>query len=117
MSASLRALIAALADCQAAGRVCVSRCTDHLAAGMADMAGCQSAVMNMLAVTGAMADVAAFRTAAAKNAKALASTCADFCTACAVECEKHSANHEECKACGEACRTCAKACRAWAAEQ
>lgn len=114
---ALRALMDALAKCEAAGRECVSRCTEHLAAGMSEMAGCQAAVMNMLAVTDAMASVAAYRTALPKNGKALAGVCAEFCTACAIECEKHAANHAECKACGEACKACAKACQAWAAEK
>src|SRR5262245_3611091 len=51
---ALAAIIESTAACQRDGRVCLARCTDHFAAGM-NMEQCQRAVMNMLAVTAAMA--------------------------------------------------------------
>ncbi len=115
LSAEHKAVIAATADCLRAGRVCLAHCTDHLAAGMAGMADCQRAVMNMLSVVGAMADVAGYANASAANVKALAATCAGFCDACASACEPHAAHHEDCAACRESCLACVKACRALAA--
>ena len=109
------AVVLSTADCQRAGRVCLARCTDHLASGMEDMADCQRAVMNMLAVTSAMADVAGFANASADDMQSLAATCARFCDACAKACEPHASRYEECRACREACLVCAKACRALAA--
>lgn len=115
VSNTLQAVIKSTADCQRDGRVCLARCTDHLATGAKMMADCQRAVMNMLAVVGAMAEVAVFRSASEANIKALASTCAAFCRACAKACEPHAQHHEECKACLNSCIACAKACEALAA--
>ena len=114
-SAVHQAVIDSTADCQHAGRVCLARCTEHLAAGMQDMAECQRAVMNMLAVVDAMADVAGFANASPANLKSLAATCAAFCSSCADACEPHAAHHAECRACRDSCLACAKACRALAA--
>ncbi len=109
-SPQLSAVAAATAECAHAGRACLARCTDHLAAGMPGMAACQRAVMNMLAVTAAMADVAGYGNAAPEDVRALAATCARFCEACAEACEPHAMHHEECRACRDACVSCAKAC-------
>ena len=79
------------------------------------MADCQRAMMNMLSVVGAMADVAAFANAAPANVRSLARTCAGLCESCADACEPHAAHHAECKACREACLACAKACSTLAA--
>jgi len=79
------------------------------------MAQCQRAVMNMLSVTGAMADVAAYKNADPKQISALASSCAAFCRTCASACEAHKDHHAECKACHESCLACAKACDALSA--
>ena len=85
------------------------------AAGMDTMAACQRAVMNMLSVVGAMADVAGFVNTTPANIRSLAMTCARFCDTCAEACEPHAAHHAECKDCREACLACAKACNALAA--
>lgn len=115
LSAQRRAVVDSTAECLRAGRACLARCTDHLAAGMDNMADCQRAVMNMLSVVGAMADVAGFANAAPANVRSLATTCARFCEACAEACEPHAAHHDECRACREACLACANACKALAA--
>ncbi len=111
-SPKITAIAAGTADCEKAGRACLAACTEHLAAGMAMMAPCQRAVMNMLAVSSAMADVVGFRNADPKNIKALAVACALFCRTCEKACEAHADHHAECKACMEACRACATACEA-----
>lgn len=111
-SPALAAIAASTAECQQAGRACLAACTEHLAAGMKDMAVCQRAVMNMLAVSEAMAEVAAFHNADPKHIKALAAVCAQFCRACEKACEAHAAHHVECKVCMEACKACASACEA-----
>jgi hypothetical protein len=82
-SPQLKAVIQSIDECLLAGRVCLVRCTDHLASGMSDMAACQRAVMNMLSVSAAMADVAGFANAATDDIRALAGTCARFCDTCA----------------------------------
>ncbi len=115
-SPALQAVIATTASCLRDGRFCLSRCTDHLAAGTSLMADCQRAVMNMLAVVQAMSDVAGYRNAAAANVKALANTCAAFCRTCAKACEPHAEHHAECKACKDSCLACVKACEALAAQ-
>ncbi|MET0390837.1 MAG: Csp1 family four helix bundle copper storage protein [Polyangiales bacterium] len=115
LSPQLAAIIESTAACQRDGRYCLARCTDHLAAGAPAMAACQRTVMNMLAVTAAMAEVAGYRNANAKHIKALTTACAQFCRACAAACEAHKDHHEECKACFESCLTCAKACEAYTA--
>jgi hypothetical protein len=79
------------------------------------MEQCQRAVMNMLSVTSAMADVAGYGNASAKHISALAASCAAFCRACASACEAHKDHHSECKACMESCLACAKACEALSA--
>lgn len=101
--------------CVRDGRYCLARCTDHLAAGTPLMAECQRTVMNMLAVTEAMAEVAGYRNANPKQIKALAVACAEFCRACAKACEPHASHHEECKVCLDSCIACAKACEAYTA--
>jgi Cys-rich four helix bundle protein (predicted Tat secretion target) len=101
--------------CVRDGRICVARCTEHLAAGDEGMADCQRSVMNMLAVTEAMSEVASYRNANPKQIKALAAACAEFCRACAAACEPHKDHHAECKACMDSCLACAKACEAYSA--
>jgi Cys-rich four helix bundle protein (predicted Tat secretion target) len=112
LSAAHKAVIASTADCLRTGRVCLARCTDHLATGVPMMEHCQRAVMNMLAVVSAMADVAGYANAKPANLKLLANACAEFCRSCAEACKPHASNHEECQACMDACITCAKACDA-----
>jgi Cys-rich four helix bundle protein (predicted Tat secretion target) len=111
-SPALTAIAASTAECQQAGRACLAACTEHLVAGMTAMAPCQRAVMNMLAVSEAMADVAGFHNADPKHIKALAVACAQFCRACAAACAAHAEHHIECKACMDACKACATACEA-----
>lgn len=112
LSAAHQAVIVSTADCLRTGRVCLARCTDHLASGVPMMEHCQRAVMNMLAVVSAMADVAGYANAKPANFKLLAKACAEFCRSCAEACEPHAAHHEECQACMDACIACAKACDA-----
>ena len=110
----IAAVVASTAECQRAGRVCLAHCTNFLASGVSAMADCQRAVMNMLAVTAAMADVAGFDNAAPGNIAALAASCARFCESCAEACKPHADHHPECRACLDACVECANACRALA---
>lgn len=112
LSAAHKAVIASTADCMRTGRVCLARCTDHLASGVPMMEHCQRAVMNMLAVVSAMADVAGYANAKSEDLKLLAKACAEFCRSCAEACEPHASHHEECQACMDACIACAKACDA-----
>lgn len=115
LSPQHKAVIETTAECLRTGRYCLARCTDHLAAGTPLMEDCQRAVMNMLTVVGAMADVAGYANAGPKNTKQLAKVCAEYCRTCAAACKPHSSHHEECQACMDACNKCAKACDALAA--
>ena len=110
LTAAHKAVIKEAADCITAGRLCMARCADHLATGMATMAACQRAVINMLAVTQAIADVAGYANADSQLLQQLGKTCAAFCRSCAKACEPHADHHQECKACRDACLLCAKAC-------
>jgi Cys-rich four helix bundle protein (predicted Tat secretion target) len=110
--AALRDIVKAATDCQRDGRACLASCTDHLASGAHSMDRCQRAVMNMLSVTSAMAEVASYKNANPKQIAALAAACAGFCRACVEACEPHKDHHAECKACHQACQSCAQACEA-----
>jgi Cys-rich four helix bundle protein (predicted Tat secretion target) len=114
-SPALAKILETTQACVRDGRVCLARCTDHLAAGAQGMAECQRSVMNMLAVTEAMSAVAGYRNANPKQIKALAAACAEFCRACAATCEPHKDHHRECKLCMESCMACAKACEGYSA--
>jgi len=109
---ALKDIVKTATECQRDGRVCLASCTDHLASGAHAMDRCQRAVMNMLSVTAAMAEVASYKNANPKQIAALAAACAGFCRACVEACEPHKDHHAECKACQQSCQSCAQACEA-----
>jgi Cys-rich four helix bundle protein (predicted Tat secretion target) len=111
---ALDTILETTSACQSAGAVCLSHCSYYVLQGDEKMAECQRAVMNMLAITKAMHDMAGFNTAAPGHLRALAKVCADFCRACEKACEPHADHHPECKACRDACQECARACDAYA---
>ncbi|MCR9165589.1 MAG: four-helix bundle copper-binding protein [Nannocystaceae bacterium] len=93
-------LVNIVADCVAAGRVCLNHCLRMLGTGDTSMAECSRAVSDMLAICEASESLAA---AGSKHLKALAKVCVTACTDCAKACEPHVGHHAECKACKEAC--------------
>ena len=111
------ALMAALAECRRTGELCVAHCATELGQGNKAMANCNVKVHEMMAMTGALATLAALGSPLAKKHAAL---CADACNACKEACLEHRSHwahgmHLICKDCMEACERCEAACRAYAA--
>lgn len=99
-------------DCIQKGEVCLSHCLMLLGDGDKDMAACAKSVNQMLALCGALQQLAN------QNSKLLSKMAAlalEACDQCAEACKKHAEKHEECKACGESCAACAKECKKLAA--
>ncbi len=106
------ALIAAASDCVVKGETCLAHCLTLLGDGDRAMAGCSKAVNQMLALCGALQNLAA---QGSKLTPSLAKVALDACSECAKECEQHAEHHAECKACRESCLECIKQCKAIAA--
>ncbi|GAB4087574.1 four-helix bundle copper-binding protein [Hydrogenophaga soli] len=102
-------LLAATADCVVKGQACLAHCLVLLGQGDKAMAACAQNVNQMLALCGALQNLAAQN---AKLTPALAKVALDACTACEAECKKHENQHAECKACRESCTACINACKA-----
>lgn len=102
------ALAAAASDCLQKGQVCLSHCLVLMGQGEKDMAGCAQSVNQMLALCGALQQLANQNS---KQLPKLASLAMDACKQCEDECKKHADKHEVCKACGESCAACYKECK------
>jgi Cys-rich four helix bundle protein (predicted Tat secretion target) len=102
-------LIAATGDCVAKGQACLAHCLVLLADGDKTLADCSKAVNQMLALCGALQNLAA---QSSKLTPGLAKAALDACTECEKECKKHKDKHAECKACRESCTECIKQCKA-----
>lgn len=102
-------LVNVVADCIAAGRVCLNHCLRMLGTGNTSMAECSRAVSDMLAICEASESLAA---AGSKHLGALAKVCITACTDCSKACEPHVGHHTECKACKEACDATIEAMKA-----
>ncbi len=105
-------LINAAADCIQKGQVCLNHCLDLLADGNKEMAACAKSVNQMLALCGALQQLANQESAYLPKLAALAM---EACKKCEDECKKHADKHDACKACGESCAACAKECKKVAA--
>lgn len=106
------ALTNAAADCVQKGQVCLNHCLDLLADGNKEMAACAKSVNQMLALCGALQQLANQESAYLPKLAALAM---EACKKCEDECKKHADKHDACKACGESCAACAKECKKVAA--
>lgn len=102
-------LIAATGDCVAKGQACLAHCLVLLGDGDKTMADCAKAVNQMLALCGALQNLAAQNS---KLTPGLAKVALDACTECERECKRHEDRHAECKACRESCTECIKQCKA-----
>ena len=102
-------LIAAATYCVVKGQACLAHCLVLLADGDKAMASCAKAVNQMLAVCGALQNLAAQQSALLP---ALAKVALDACQLCEKECRQHEKKHAECKACMDSCMECAKQCKA-----
>lgn len=96
------------ADCLQKGQVCLNHCLELLGQGEKDMAACAKSVNQMLALCGALQQLA---NQGSKQLSKLAAIALDACQQCQEECKKHADKHESCKACGESCAACAKECK------
>jgi Cys-rich four helix bundle protein (predicted Tat secretion target) len=101
-------LATAAADCVQKGQVCLNHCLELLGQGEKDMAACAKTVNQMLALCGALQQLA--NQGSTQLAK-LAAIALDACQQCQDECKKHADKHEACKACGESCAACVKECK------
>lgn len=102
----------AIGDCIQKGEVCLNHCIELLGQGEKEMAACARTVNEMLAVCGALQQLAN------QNSKQLARMAAiamDVCKQCEDECKKHADKHDSCKACGESCAACYTECKKIAA--
>ena len=108
-AAPYAALLIAAADCVVKGQACLAHCLVLLGQGDKAMASCAQNVNQMLALCGALQNLAAQN---AKLTPALAKVALDACTTCEAECKKHENQHAECKACRESCTACINACKA-----
>lgn len=101
-------LATSAADCLQKGQVCLNHCLELLGQGEKDMAACAKSVNQMLALCGALQQLA---NQGSKQLSKLAAIALDVCQQCQEECKKHANKHESCKACGESCAACAKECK------
>jgi Cys-rich four helix bundle protein (predicted Tat secretion target) len=76
------------------------------------MSACAKSVNQMLALCGALQQLANQQSTYLPRLAALAM---DACYQCEKECKKHADKHEACKACGQSCVNCAKECKKVAA--
>lgn len=104
-----QALLKAASDCVVKGQACLAHCLILLGDGDKAMAGCAKSVNQMLALCGALQNLAAQQS---RLTPGLAKLAQDACVECEKECKKHADKHAECKACAEACAECAKQCQA-----
>lgn len=102
------ALATSASDCIQKGEVCLSHCLELLGQGEKEMADCAKSVNQMLALCGALQQLANQNS---KLQPKLAALALDACNQCEEACKKHADKHEACKACGESCAACAKECK------
>lgn len=102
------ALAKSAADCIQTGQVCLAHCLILLGDGEKEMAACAKSVSQMLALCGALQQLANQNS---KLLPKLAALAQDACNQCEEACKKHAEKHQECKACGESCAACAKECK------
>lgn len=102
------ALAVTASDCIQKGEACLSHCLELLGEGDKEMAACAKSVNQMLALCGALQQLANQNS---KLLPKLAALALDACNQCEEACKKHADKHQECKACGESCAACAKECK------
>ena len=111
-SKAYEAVRATAGHCVAAGQVCLNHCITLLSTGDTSMKDCAVAVNQMLALCGAIQNLAAQNS---RLTPSLAKVCVEACKQCAEACKAHAAHHAECKACYESCLNCIKECQKIAA--
>jgi len=106
---SFAKLAAAAQDCVGKGQACLAHCLVLLGEGDKSMAECAQNVNQMLALCGALQNLAYQQS---NQTRALARIALDACQSCEKACRKHEKHHATCKACAESCAACAKECNA-----
>ena len=104
-----QSLIDSTSDCVVKGQACVAHCLVLLADGDKPMAACAKSVQQVLAVCGALQNLASQN---APLTPSLAKVALEACQQCEKECRKHEDKHAECKACADSCASCIKQCKA-----
>lgn len=105
------AVAATAADCLQKGEVCLNHCLDLWAQGEKDMAACAKSVNQLVAMCGALQQLANQNS---KHLQKLATVAMAVCKECEQECRKFE-KHETCKACADSCAACYKECKKIAA--
>lgn len=107
-----QALAESSSDCVLKGQACLAHCLVLLADGNQEMARCAQLVSQLLAVCGALGNLAQQQSTLVP---AMAKIAREACEVCEKECRKHENKHAECKACAEGCANCIQQCKALAA--
>jgi Cys-rich four helix bundle protein (predicted Tat secretion target) len=102
-------LIETTGTCIEKGQICVNHCLMLLGDGDKEMAACARSVHQMMAMCGALQQMASYES---KYLKALAKVTMDMCKDCEDECRKHEKKHSVCHDCAESCAACYKECKA-----
>ena len=102
----------AAAHCVEAGQICLAHCIRLLSQGDTSMKDCATGVNQMLALCGALQNLAAQNSPLIPS---LAKVCVEACKQCAAACKQHAGHHAECKQCYESCLACIKECEKIAA--
>jgi Cys-rich four helix bundle protein (predicted Tat secretion target) len=105
-------LISTASDCIVKGGLCIDHCLMLLADGEKEMAACARSVHQVLALCGALQQMASYQS---PQLKALAKVAMEGCKECEDECRKHEKKHAVCHDCAEACAACYKECKAFTA--
>ena len=95
-----RALIRAVQSCIESGQLCQARCLVRLGEGEKAMAACTRTVTEMIALSQALAAIAA---ASAPSLRALAGISRDVCRRCQRACLVHAEEEPSCRECATSC--------------
>lgn len=93
-------LLDAASECVQKGQLCIQHCLVLLGQGDTSMVECAQAVSDMLAVTQAIAALAA---ASSRHLKAQVAVGKEVCERCKAACDVHAGKHPTCRDCAEAC--------------
>jgi Cys-rich four helix bundle protein (predicted Tat secretion target) len=102
-------LIETTGTCIEKGQLCVNHCLMLLGDGDKEMAACARSVHQMMAMCGALQQMASYES---KHLKAMAKLTMEMCKDCEDECRKHEKKHSVCHDCAESCAACYKECKA-----
>jgi Cys-rich four helix bundle protein (predicted Tat secretion target) len=102
-------LIETTGTCIEKGQLCVNHCLMLLGDGDKEMAACARSVHQMMAMCGALQQLASYES---RHLQAMAKLTMEMCKDCEDECRKHEKKHSVCHDCAESCAACYKECKA-----